>query len=154
MPEGRVELGEARFPQWKNFLLPCRKLSDEYRYVLDRAHLPPGAANFLEKPTLLLRRSELGATSFDSTGLAQGAQIEQHFEPPPPPAAYLASAPTAAGQSYGSLEQISEKVNWLQQFLALPAAQEFGLRPDKNGSLRLEIPSLQDYSTLIILAVD
>ncbi len=73
-------LSEVRFSIWRNFFLNCRKLSDEFRYVLDRAHCPPGAANFLEKPTLLLKRLEIGATSFDSSQLAQGAQIEAHLE--------------------------------------------------------------------------
>ena len=149
-------LSEVHFSVWRNFFLSCRKLSDEFRYVLDRAHVPPGAANFLEKPTLLLKRLELGATSFDSNQLAQGAEIEQQFEH----LAKLANvstpnAPLLRGAMHmGQFEKTCAKINFLQQFLAVPAVQEFSLKPDKNGRVKASLPGLENYSTLVVLAAN
>ena len=149
-------LSAVHFSVWRNFFLSCRKLSDEFRYVLDRAHVPPGAANFLEKPTLLLKRLELGATSFDSNQLAQGAQIEQQFENLTAQA--MLSAPNApllrAATAFGHFEKTCAKINFLQQFLAVPAVQEFSLQPDKNGKVKATLPGLDNYSTLVVLAVN
>ena len=48
--------------QFPAIYLNSRNVSDEFRYVLERARLPPGVGHFLEKPTLLLKRQLVGNT--------------------------------------------------------------------------------------------
>ena len=44
------------FAKWKNLLLSDRELSDEYRYVFDRAHAERNLGNTLDRPSMLNKR--------------------------------------------------------------------------------------------------
>ncbi len=44
------------FSQWKNFYLANRALSDENRYIMERKYQGGKIGNFLELPSVLLKR--------------------------------------------------------------------------------------------------
>ena len=62
------------------------------------------------------------------------------------------------GEGWGEGEDTSgaslDAINYLQQFLSVPAAQMFGLKPAKDGKVTVQIPGLNNFSSLLILAVN
>jgi hypothetical protein len=97
------------FAQWKNLYLSNRQLSDENRYIMERKLQEKTIGNFLEKPTVLLKRNYIRDTSFNEEQLAAGSNYDR-FEvqaqsmardmasgsaPPPPPGGFARlGAPT------------------------------------------------------------
>ena len=52
------------FAQWKNIYLSNRQMSDENRYIMERKMQEKTIGNFLEKPTVLLKRNYIRDTTF------------------------------------------------------------------------------------------
>eukprot|EP00347_Sterkiella_histriomuscorum_P021579 403333486 len=68
---------QFNFAQWKNIYLSNRALSDENRYILERKSQEKTIGNFLEKPTMLLKRNYVQDTSFNEEKLSSGDQYEK-----------------------------------------------------------------------------
>lgn len=65
------------FASWKNFYLSNRQLSDETRYVIERQQQEKTIGNFLEKPTVLLKRNFIRDTTFSQENLNSGQAYSQ-----------------------------------------------------------------------------
>ena len=72
-PEMRI-FGPMNFPfaLWKNMYLSNRMLSDENRYIMERKYQEKTIGNFLEKPTVLLKRNYIKDTTFSQEKLNAG----------------------------------------------------------------------------------
>jgi len=57
-----------------------RQISDENRYVLERQYQQKNIGNFLEKPTVLLKRNFIRDTNFDQEKLNAGNEYEKKEE--------------------------------------------------------------------------
>mmetsp|Transcript_39409 Transcript_39409/g.37883 ORF Transcript_39409/g.37883 Transcript_39409/m.37883 type:complete len:93 (-) Transcript_39409:3368-3646(-) len=58
------QTGELEFGMWQNFYLSNRELSDENRYIYERQGQEKTIGNFLEKPTVLIKRNYIRDTNF------------------------------------------------------------------------------------------
>ena len=65
------------FTQWKNIYLSNRTLSDENRYYMERKMQEKTIGNFLEKPTVLLKRNFIRDTTFNEEKLAEGSKYDR-----------------------------------------------------------------------------
>jgi hypothetical protein len=65
------------FTQWKNIYLSNRQLSDENRYIMERKMQEKTIGNFLEKPTVLLKRNYIRDTTFNEEKLAEGSKYDR-----------------------------------------------------------------------------
>ena len=65
------------FTQWKNLYLSNRTLSDENRYIMERKMQEKTIGNFLEKPTLLLKRNYIKDTTFNEEKLGGGSAYDR-----------------------------------------------------------------------------
>jgi len=65
------------FAQWTNLLMSDRKLSDEYRYVFDRANAKRQLGNTLDRPQLLNKRLFTGKTETEQEVLNAGNDFTQ-----------------------------------------------------------------------------
>lgn len=67
-------LSTSSFPlaEWSNMLLSNRQLSDEYRYVFDRADAERNLGNSLDRPSLLNKRLFVRKTEQDEEKLSKG----------------------------------------------------------------------------------
>lgn len=65
MMTGKFTHSVFNFAQWTNLLLNDRKLSDEYKYVLDRKGKERGLGNNLERPSLVNKRLFVRKTNVD-----------------------------------------------------------------------------------------
>lgn len=65
------------FTEWKNIYLSNRTLSDENRYIMERKMQEKTIGNFLEKPTVLLKRNYIRDTTFSEEKLASGTSYDR-----------------------------------------------------------------------------
>lgn len=65
------------FSTWKNIYLSNRQLSDENRYIMERKMQEKTIGNFLEKPTVLLKRNFIRDTTFNEEKLAEGSKYDR-----------------------------------------------------------------------------
>jgi len=65
------------FTQWKNLYLSNRTLSDENRYIMERKMQEKTIGNFLEKPTVLLKRNYIRDTTFTEEKLGGGTSYDR-----------------------------------------------------------------------------
>jgi hypothetical protein len=65
------------FTQWKNLYLSNRTLSDENRYIMERKMQEKTIGNFLEKPTVLLKRNYIRDTTFNEEKLGGGTSYDR-----------------------------------------------------------------------------
>jgi hypothetical protein len=56
MIQNQIGTSTFNFAVWKNLLMSNRELSDEYRYVFDRALAERNLGNSLDRPSLLNKR--------------------------------------------------------------------------------------------------
>lgn len=124
-----------------------RKISDEYRYILDRQAADKLPGNMLKRPSLILNP---WAIRDADTGKATGAEGED-FE---------ASVRDALGgvgsRFYGSAGKGGSGVANISNldFLANGSVVLANLQPDKNGVVTIDRSVLLDKQQLRILAVD
>jgi hypothetical protein len=65
------------FAAWKNIYLSNRQLSDENRYIMERKMQEKTIGNFLEKPTVLLKRNYIRDTTFNQEQLNAGSAYDR-----------------------------------------------------------------------------
>jgi hypothetical protein len=65
------------FASWNNIFLSNRQLSDENRYIMERKMQDKTIGNFLEKPTVLLKRNYIRDTTFTQEKLNLGSAYDR-----------------------------------------------------------------------------
>jgi hypothetical protein len=65
------------FAEWKNIYLSNRQMSDENRYIMERKMQEKTIGNFLEKPTVLLKRNYIRDTTFSQEKLNAGSAYDR-----------------------------------------------------------------------------
>jgi len=124
-----------------------RRISDEYRYILDRQYAKKLPGNLLKRPTLILNPWSPRATDTGRAAGRGGESIEsKSARPGEAPAARFfggAAGRKAVAQNYANLD-----------FLANGAVVLVNLRPDKNGVVTVQRKLLLDKQHVRVLAVD
>jgi hypothetical protein len=75
MSSSRLSCSVYHFAMWSNFYLSDRVLSDEFRYVFDRAHAQRMLGNTLDRPQLVNKRLFTRKTEMDQEVLNAGTQF-------------------------------------------------------------------------------
>lgn len=126
-----------------------RRLSDEYRYVLDRRFQPKFAGNMLARPSLLLNPWQVEDSTNEAVGLGGGAggrfggRGRRAAAPGAPPAAEGGKQWSPGAQAFASFD-------WLPRgAVVLP-----NLVPDKDGIVRVRGADLGDGQHVHVLAID
>ncbi|MCR9244733.1 MAG: hypothetical protein NXI31_06860 [bacterium] len=127
-----------------------RRLSDEYRYVLERRFATKFAGNMLQRPSLLLNPWALERDSWNSAvGLGGGAGGKYGGRGGRPRSS-AAGGPSAAGPSTGM--DFGRFANL--DYLPVGAKTHFNLTPDDNGIVRIAATDLGEGQVVHVLALD
>ncbi|MGB2819658.1 MAG: hypothetical protein WBF17_01655, partial [Phycisphaerae bacterium] len=123
-----------------------RRISDEYRYILDRRYAEKLPGNMLKRPSLILnpwsiRKTDTGR-AHGVEGEAIGGPREAPGVPPPATSAGRGARPAAVG-AFANLD-----------FLANGAVVLVNLRPDKDGVVTIPRKDLLDKQHIRVLAAD
>jgi hypothetical protein len=147
-PFGRLGLAAGIVEKPLSLYEAGRKISDEYRYILDRQSAEKFAGNMLKRPSLILNP---WAIRDADTGVATGAGGESFVTPPLPVASDQALRHFgAAGMGRASNVMTSANLD----FLANGSVVLVNLQADKNGVVTVPRKLLLDKQQLRILAVD
>jgi len=145
-PFGRLGLAAGMVEKPLSLYEAGRKISDEYRYILDRQSAEKFAGNMLKRPSLILNPWSIRDAD---TGVATGAGGEL-FK------ALADMAGSAAMLEYrGAAGAAHGMMNFANlDFLANGAVMLVNLEPDKDGQVVIARKDLLDKQQLRILAVD
>jgi hypothetical protein len=145
-PFGRLGLAAGTVEKPLSLYEAGRKISDEYRYILDRQSAEKFAGNMLKRPSLILNP---WAIRDADTGVATGAggELFKALADMAGSAAMLEYR-GAAGAAHGMMNIAN------LDFLANGAVVLVNLQPDKNGVVTIARKDLLDKQQLRILAVD
>jgi hypothetical protein len=145
-PFGRLGLAAGMVEKPVSLYEAGRKISDEYRYILDRQSAEKYPGNMLKRPSLILNP---WATRDADTGVATGAGGESFVG---------GGGGGGGGMAYrlgGSGGRAPNVMNLgTLDFLANGAVVLVNLQPDKNGTVTVPRKLLLDKQQLRILAVD
>jgi hypothetical protein len=146
-PFGRLGLAAGTVEKPLSLYEAGRKISDEYRYILDRQSALKYPGNMLKRPSLILNPWELRTAD---TGKATGAEGEVFTGSSSGGGAAPSSRFFGSG---GNAPEPLAKFGTLD-FLANGAVVLANLQPDKNGVVTIARKDLLDKQQLRILAVD
>lgn len=145
-PFGRLGLAQGRVEKPASFYEAGRKISDEYRYILDRQSARKWPGNMLPRPSLILnpwspRSADTGKDAGRAGEMLQGLGDKLD---------------RGSGRSfYGSGGRAAQQGNMAtMDFLANGAVVLLNLEPDKSGTVTIPRKVLLDKQQLRILAVD
>jgi len=145
-PFGRLGLAAGTVEKPLSLYEAGRKISDEYRYILDRQAAEKFAGNMLKRPSLILNP---WAIRDADTGVATGAEGQAFVEGGAGGGAGMASRAYGAGVKGQSVMNFASL-----DFLANGAVVLVNLQPDGNGVVTVARKLLLDKQQLRILAVD
>jgi len=145
-PFGWLAPGESRARPVESFYIAGRKISDEYRYILDRQYARKRPGNMLKRPSLILNP---WSPRQADTGRAHGGKGESLTRP----------GETAAGarsaKFFGSGRGKRAVGNFANlDFLSNAAFVATNLRPDKNGVVTIQRKDLAGKQHVRVLAAD
>ena len=127
-----------------------RKLSDEYRYVLERRFTKKYPGNMLDRPSMLLNPMQLAESSFNAPiglgGGAGGRYGGRNKKAAGSPASPKARAQAASGQPGGRLANLD--------YLPRGSSLISNLRPDANGIVSVPLAALGDGQDIHVLVID
>jgi len=145
-PFGWLAPMEGAVSRPQSLYVAGRRISDEYRYILDRRYAEKLPGNMLKRPSLILNPWSIRKTD---TGRARGGEGEAvggpREAPARPPSVRFAPARTVRppSRNFANLD-----------FLANGAVVLANLRPDKNGLVTIPRKDLLDKQHVRVLTAD
>jgi len=143
-------------PIKKNVYLSNRTISEEYNYVLERKKLEKFIGNTLERPQILLKRTELRETQFEKETLDTGRDFESKEKSEEISAKYQSMRKDDSKMpSYAPKPQQvrDDQINGLLNFLGKASMVVGNLKP-VNGVVTLPNFDWKSYSSLEIVATN
>ncbi|MEZ6015184.1 MAG: hypothetical protein R3F49_08730 [Planctomycetota bacterium] len=125
-----------------------RRLSDEYRYILDRRNAPRFAGNMLPRPGVILNPWALALATHDASGVGGGAggAFGGRFGGQRNLRAGGMAKDERAGLRPATFANLD--------FLGEGGAQLENLRPDREGKVRVPLSALRGLHLVEVVAVD
>lgn len=153
MGESPATLGNLPMPgpngEWpeppRSRYVSGRKISDEYRYVLERKYLPHYASLTLQRPSLLLNPWALRDTDAGKIKTTAGEGFADSL------AAETAASRKDAGGLFGTGGQAPAYTSL--DFLAVNAVAMANLTPDENGVVKIPRKALADKQLVQVVVV-
>lgn len=150
--QNQIACSVFTFAKWTNLLLSDRELSDEYRYVFDRASAERNLGNSLDRPSLLNKRIFTRKTEVDQEVLSSGSKFQSRKED-------MMMVQTGES-SFGSITidgrnaHVLDYITDYQNFLRDSPLVALNLKPDQEGVITFKHEKLSSYSSIQILVVD
>jgi hypothetical protein len=125
-----------------------RRISAEYRYILDRRRAPKFPGNMLARGGVLLNSWAIDDSTDDAMS-GDGASGDDHWES-------ALGIGGGAGSAYGRTGVVARRPQSFVNldFLAAPSALALNLVPDAAGVVRVPLAQLGERSVIRVIAVD